>query len=140
MSKSETGSEYHAVYLLDPPDRAKKKIMRAVTDSGREIRFSQDPVRAGVNNLLELYEALTGERRDAIESHFEGKGYGDLKKGVAEVVVESLAPIQQKYHELTSDSGYIDSLLAGGAERAAEVANKTLQTVRERMGFLKPYS
>lgn len=136
MSKSET-SEYHAVYLLDPPNRAKKKIMRAVTDSGREIKFSHDPERAGVNNLLELYAALTAEPRDSIEVSFEGKGYGDLKKAVAEVVNETLVPIQKRYQEITSDPGYIDALFAHGAERASEVANKTLETVRDRMGFLK---
>ena len=138
MSKSETGSDYHAVYLLDPPSRARKKIMRAVTDSGREICFSRDPERAGVNNLLELYEALTAQSRDAIEQRFEGQGYGELKKAVAEAVVDTLGPIQQRYDELTRDSSYIDNLLARGAERANEVANSTLKTVRERMGFLEP--
>jgi tryptophanyl-tRNA synthetase len=138
MSKSETDSEYHAVYLLDPPDRVKKKVMRAVTDSGREITFSNDPERAGVSNLLEIYEAFTGESREAIEAHFAAvRGYGDLKKQVVEVVNEALKPIQQRYRELTEDEGYIDSLLARGAERAAEVANSTLETVRERMGFMK---
>ena len=97
-------------------------------------------MRAGVNNLLELYEALTGEDREKIEAHFEGRGYGDLKKEVAEVVNGVLAPIQQKYRDLTSDEGYIDTLLANGAERAATVANNTLETARERMGFLKARS
>ncbi|WP_174556080.1 tryptophan--tRNA ligase [Aggregatilinea lenta] len=138
MSKSETGSEYHAVYLLDPPNRARKKVMRAVTDSGREIRFSRDPERAGVNNLLELYEALTAQSREDIEQQFDGKGYGDLKKAVAEAVVDMLGPIQQRYEDLTRDSSYIDNLLARGAERANEVASATLKTVRERMGFLEP--
>ncbi|MBN1201382.1 MAG: tryptophan--tRNA ligase [Anaerolineae bacterium] len=140
MSKSETSSEYHAVYLLDPPDRVKKKVMRAVTDSGHEIRFSGDPERAGVNNLLELYESLTGESREAIESFFESKGYGSLKKAVVEVLNETLAPIQQRYNDLTSDSSYIDSLLARGTARAAEVANSTLELARNRMGYLKPFS
>ncbi len=138
MSKSIVDSEYHAVYLLDSPDRVKKKIMRAVTDSGREIGFNNEPERAGVNNLLEIYEAFTGESREAITAHFAAaRGYGDLKKAVAEVVIEGLAPIQERYRALTSESGYIDDLLARGAERAAEVANRTLETVRERMGFLK---
>jgi tryptophanyl-tRNA synthetase len=138
MSKSVVDSEYHAVYLLDPPDRARKKIMRAVTDSGREISFSDNPERAGVNNLLEIYEAFTGESRPAIESHFAAaRGYGDLKKEVAETVIAGLAPIQQRYHELTSEAGYIDELLARGAERAAEVAERTLADVRDKMGFLK---
>ncbi len=139
MSKSIVDSEYHAVYLLDPPDRVKKKLMRAVTDSGREIAFSNDPVNAGVNNLLEIYQAFTGETRDSIEAHFaSARGYGDLKKEVVEVVNAGLVPIQQRYRELTSENGYIDSLLARGAERAGAVAEKTLESVRDRMGFLKP--
>src|SRR5260221_7793955 len=96
MSKSEA-SDNHAVYLLDPPDKAKKKIMRAVTDSGSGIRFSDDPEKAGVNNLLTIYQAFTGENTDAIESYFAGKGYGDLKKAVAEATVEGLRPIQERY-------------------------------------------
>ncbi len=139
MSKSLTESEYHAVYLLDPPDRIRKKIMRAVTDSGREIRFSNDPEKAGVNNLLEIYEAFTDQPRDAIEAHFAlARGYGDLKKEVAEVVIAALQPIQQRYRELTSEKGFIDELLAQGAERASAVAEATLRRARENMGFLMP--
>lgn len=139
MSKSETDSEYHAVYLLDPPNRAKKKIMRAVTDSGREIAFSDDPERAGVNNLLELYQALVGGTREEVEAHFaNARGYGDLKKEVVAVVQETLAPIQQRYQELTSDVSYIDSLLAKGAMRASEVAEQTLKRAQDNMGFLRP--
>jgi tryptophanyl-tRNA synthetase len=141
MSKSVSDSEYHAVYLLDSPDRVKKKIMRAVTDSGREIGFTNDPLRAGVNNLLEIYEAFTGESREAIDAHFAtARGYGDLKKEVADVVNAGLAPIQQRYRELTNEAGYIDELLARGAERAARVANQTLETAREHMGFLKAHA
>jgi len=137
MSKSET-SEYHAVHLLDPPDRIRKTIMRAVTDSGREIAFSDDPARAGVNNLLELYQALTGQTREEIEAHFaSARGYGDLKKEVAEVVIATLVPIQERYREITRDERYIGDLFADGAARAAKIANATLDLVRERMGFLK---
>ncbi len=141
MSKSETSSEYHAVYLLDPPDHARKKIMRAVTDSGRDISFNDDPARAGVNNLLEIYEALTGMSRPDIEAHFaSARGYGDLKKEVADVVNAALEPIQRRYYEITREPDYIDSLLARGAERAAGIAQATLDTVRDRMGFMKAYS
>jgi tryptophanyl-tRNA synthetase len=138
MSKSEA-SEYHAVYLLDPPDKARKKIMRSVTDSGKEIRFSEEPERAGVNNLLTIYQAFTGETAEAIENRFVGKGYGDLKKAVAEVTIEGLRPIQQRYQELTGEGGYIDDVLAQGAVHAAEVAQPTLDLVREKIGFLKAY-
>ncbi|NDJ77201.1 MAG: tryptophan--tRNA ligase [Chloroflexi bacterium] len=141
MSKSETGSEYHALYLLDPPNRVKKKLMRAVTDSGRDIQFSDDPERAGVNNLLELYAALTEQEHTTVEAHFaNARGYGDLKKELVEVTNEVLAGIQQKYQALTAEEGYIDELLARGAERACEVADATLATVRERMGFLKAHA
>jgi tryptophanyl-tRNA synthetase len=139
MSKSLTESEYHAVYLLDPPDRIKKKIMRAVTDSGREICFSDAPEKAGVNNLLEIYEAFTEQPRDVIEAHFaQARGYGDLKKEVADVVIAALQPIQQRYRELTSEKGFIDELLAQGAQRASAVAESTLRRARENMGFLMP--
>lgn len=138
MSKT-TGGDYHAVYLLDAPAVAKKKIMRAVTDSGNQISFNDDPVRAGVNNLLSIYEAITGQTRAEIEAYFaSARGYGDLKKTVAEVVNEALAPIQQRYHELTGDLSYIDSILARGAEKAASVAEETLALVRNHMGFLPP--
>jgi tryptophanyl-tRNA synthetase len=135
MSKSED-SEYHAVYLLDPADKARKKIMRAVTDSGAEVRFSDEPTKAGVNNLLTIYQAFTEESKESIENRFAGKGYGDLKKAVAGVVVEGLKPIQARYDEFTREGGYIDDVLAEGAARAASVANRTLSLVKERVGFL----
>lgn len=139
MSKSEA-SEYHAVYLLDPPDVARKKIMRATTDSNREIRFSNEPERAGVNNLLTIYQALTGQTREAVEASFEtARGYGDLKKTVADAVVERLAPLQQRYTELVGEAGYLDEILAQGAERARSVADATLAQVQERMGLIPTF-
>lgn len=140
MSKSEVSSDLHAVYLLDSPASVKKKIMRAVTDSRREIAFSDDPERAGVNNLLEIFSAFTGMERGKVEAHFaSARGYGDLKKGVVEAVNEALVPIQQRYTELTAEEGYLDQILHDGAQRAAEVANETLATVRERMGFMQAF-
>lgn len=136
MSKSEA-AQLHAVYILDEPDTIRKKIMKSVTDSGKEIQFSDDPNRAGVNNLLTIYQAFTNQSAEAIENHFStARGYGDLKKAVAEVVVESLQPIQERYRELTEDVRNIDDLLAQGAEKARAIANRTLVTVQERMGFL----
>jgi tryptophanyl-tRNA synthetase len=135
MSKSEA-NEGHAVYLIDPPDKARKKIMRAVTDSGSGIYFSDDDDKAGVNNLLTIYQAFTDLPADQIEAQFAGKGYGDLKKAVAEAVIEGLRPIQAEYERLTGEHGYIDEVLAQGAARAREVADHTLNLVRERVGFL----
>lgn len=137
MSKSDD-TDNHGIALLDSPDRVKKKVMRAVTDSGSNIGFSSDPIRAGVNNLLVIYEGFTGESRDAIEAKFAGKGYGDLKKAVVEAVNEGLKPIQEKYHQLAGESGYIDHILRDGAEQAAATAAITLRQVKERVGFLSP--
>jgi tryptophanyl-tRNA synthetase len=137
MSKSEK-ADGHAVFLLDPPDKIRKKLMRATTDSDRVIKFSDDPERAGVDNLLTIYQAFTDKPRAEIEAEFEGKGYGDLKKAVAEAVVEGLRPLQTRYHELMGEGGYINDVLKQATERAAEVATKTLDLVRERMGFVKP--
>jgi len=136
MSKSETDSQLHAGYLLDPPAQARKKIIRAKTDSGSEIRFSADPDKSGVNNLLQIHQALSGQSREAIEAHFEGKGYGALKSEVADLVLVALEPIQARYVEITREATYLDSILARGAEKAAAVANATLAHVKQGVGFL----
>ncbi|NWG17415.1 MAG: tryptophan--tRNA ligase [Chloroflexi bacterium] len=135
MSKSED-SEYHAVYMLDSPAQVKKKIMRAVTDSLAEIRFSDDPERAGINNLLTIYQALSGRTTNEVAQQFEGKGYGDLKKAVVEQVNSHLEPLQTRYNQLMREAGYLDDILAKGAEKAAETAERTLNTVKERIGFV----
>lgn len=136
MSKSED-SEYHAIYIAEAPERSKKKIMRAVTDSANVIRFSDDPERAGVNNLLTIYQALTSQDNAAVEAHFESaRGYGDLKKAVAEAVNDALAPVREEYNRLIAESGYLDEVLAQGAERARGLADTTVSTVKERVGFL----
>ena len=137
MSKSATG-ENHAIFLLDPPNLIRRKIMRATTDSGREIRFSNDPEKAGVNNLLTIYQALTHGERAAIEAEFEGRGYGDLKKAAVAAVTDTLAPLQQRYSEIVAEKGWLEQVLADGAERASAVSERTLQSVKDHMGFLAP--
>ncbi len=132
MSKSEPGSN-HAINLLDPPDVITEKIKRAATDSMRDIVFDEN--RPGIYNLLVIYELFTGKKRKDIEEHFAGKGYADLKKELAEVVIEGLSPIQKKCRELLADPGYIDSLMAKGAERARPMAEKTLARVKEIIGL-----
>jgi tryptophanyl-tRNA synthetase len=138
MSKSEA-AEGHAVYLLDKPEVAKKKFMRAVTDSGREIMFSNTSEKAGVNNLLTIYQSVTGQSQEEIEAQFTGKGYGDLKKMVGEAAAELLKPLQVRYHELADEGGYLDEVLARGAEKANQVASITLSNVRERIGLVAPH-
>ena len=137
MSKSEA-SEHHAVFLLDGLPSARKKIMRAVTDSQREILFSKEPERAGVNNLLTIYQAITNDESDEIEAHFAGKGYGDLKREVADCVLSTLEPLQARYYELMNEAGYLDSVLKLGREKAGAIAEATLKLAQERMGFLAP--
>jgi tryptophanyl-tRNA synthetase len=113
-------------------------VKRAVTDPGREIRFSNEPERAGVNNLLQIYELLTGQSRSAIEEHFAGKGYGALKNEVAEVVIEGLRPIRERYEHLITDPAELDRLLNIGAEHARAVAEPKIRQVMDRIGFVVP--
>ncbi|MDP6699980.1 MAG: tryptophan--tRNA ligase [Candidatus Latescibacteria bacterium] len=131
MSKSAEG-QHHSVALLDDPKKARKTIMRAVTDSGRDIVF--DPERAGLYNLLSVYQALTGQSRDEIATHFEGKGYGDLKKEVAEAVIAEIEPIQARYRELTADPSHIDGVLAQSVANLRPIVDQTMDAVRRAMG------
>ncbi|MFC1967571.1 tryptophan--tRNA ligase [Chloroflexota bacterium] len=132
MSKSEDNTG-HAIDLLDPPDKIRAKIMRATTDSLREIRF--DVKRPGIFNLLTIYQLFTGEKKETIEAKFEGKGYGDFKKALAEVVVEGLRPLQERYHKLADEPGRIDAILKEGADKARPMAEKTLALVKSRIGI-----
>lgn len=132
MSKSEADPG-HAINLLDSPDTIRSKIMRATTDSLREIRFDEN--RPGINNLLVIYQVFTGRPEKEIEARFAGKGYAALKKELGEVVVEALRPLQSCYQKLVADPSYLESLLAEGAARARPLAEKTLALVKERVGL-----
>jgi tryptophanyl-tRNA synthetase len=133
MSKSlAVARNRHAVCLLDPPDAVRVKIMSAVTDSGSEIAFDQ--TRPGIKNLLVIYQALSGCSQQRIEGQFAGKRYGDLKQALVALVVDKLAPIQDKYRQITQDKAYIDEILADGAARASSIADKTLAEVRALTG------
>lgn len=136
MSKSESEARGHAIFITDSPDEIRYAVRSAVTDSGREIVFSDAPEKAGVNNLLEIYELLSGENRPAIESYFAGKGYGDLKKDVAEIVVHKLRPIRERYLELIANTTELDTILAEGAARARNVAGLKMKEVRHKVGFI----
>jgi tryptophanyl-tRNA synthetase len=132
MSKSEEAAG-HAILLLDSPDDIVRKIKRATTDSQREIVF--DRRRPGVFNLLSIYQGFAGGSEAEIEAHFEGKGYGDLKGELAEVVVTALTPLRKRYHELMGDPAEIDRILAEGADRLRPVAAATLKRVMEQVGL-----
>ncbi|MBA2666586.1 MAG: tryptophan--tRNA ligase [Trueperaceae bacterium] len=133
MSKSIAAERAgHAIGLLDSPAVLKKSIMSAVTDSGRETRFEQ--AGPGVRNLLTIYQVLSNEPMAAAEARFEGQGYGALKKGVLELVVETLAPIQARYTELMREPAELDAILARGAEQARAIAAPVLARVKAAVG------
>src|SRR5262245_3227812 len=136
MSKSESHVPGHAVRLVDGPDEIRSVIQRAVTDTGREIVFSDAPEKAGVNNLLEIYELLTQQSRPAIEEHFAGKGYAALKREVAEVVIEALRPVREGYQTLVANGAELDAILREGAERARSVAESKFQDIKRKVGFI----
>lgn len=133
MSKSEKAYG-HAIFLLDSVDDIQKKIMGATTDSLREVRF--DEKRAEMYNLLTIYELFTNKKRKDIEKHFEGKGYADFKQELAQVVIEGLRPIVNKYKKLTSDTSYLYSVLEKGADTVRPIARKTLENVKNKIGLL----
>ncbi|QSB15455.1 tryptophan--tRNA ligase [Natronosporangium hydrolyticum] len=123
--------------LLDDPARAAKKIRSAVTDTGREIVFDRE-AKPGIANLLTIYSALSGRSLDDLTAAYDGKGYGDLKKDLGEVVVEFLRPLQERTRGYLDDPAQLDKLLAIGAEKAGAVAAATLRTAYDRVGFLPP--
>ena len=139
MSKSYAHIRGHAVRMLDEPKEIERTFKRAVTDSGNEIRFSDDPERAGVNNLLGIYKVVTGRSEAESEADFaSARGYGDLKSRVAEVVIAELAPIRERYYELMGDVAELDRLLARGAEQARAVAGAKMDVIRSRVGLTLP--
>ena len=139
MSKSFAHIRGHAVRMLDDPKEIERTFKRAVTDSGNEIRFSDDPERAGVNNLLGIYKVVTGRSEAESEADFaSARGYGDLKARVAEVVIAELAPIRERYYELMDDVAELDRLLARGAEQARAVAGPKMDLIRSRVGLTAP--
>ena len=139
MSKSSAHIRGHAIRLLDEPKEILRSFKRAVTDSGREIVFSDDPEKAGVNNLLGIYKAVTGKNEaDVLADFANARGYGDLKVGVAEVVIDALKPIQDHYQSLMADPVELDRLMAIGAEQAAAVSMPKIAKMKEVMGLTLP--
>lgn len=122
------------VLLTDEPAVITKKIKSAVTDTGRDIRVTDD--KPGIANLLGILAAVTGSSIDTLEKRYEGSGYGAFKADVAEAVVAELAPVQQRYRELLADPGALHEIMAGGAGRAREVAARTTAAARDAVGFL----
>jgi tryptophanyl-tRNA synthetase len=137
LMSTSAGNPQGVVRLIDEPDVVRRKFKTAVTDSGREVHH--DPSRkAGVSNLIEIMSVATGESISAIESRYEGSGYGDFKQDVGEAVVELLAPIQDRYADLRADEAALLQMLDHGAEKARVASAPTLAAMYERMGFVRP--
>lgn len=136
MSKS-SSSPAGIIDLLEDPARSAKKIRSAVTDTGREIVFDAEG-KPGITNLLTIYSALSGRSIDDLVAAYDGKGYGDLKKDLAEVVREFVTPIQERTNAYLNDPTQLDKLLVRGAEKARVVAAGTLRDAYERVGFFPP--
>ncbi len=133
MSKSDPNPNGY-IWVLDTPEVIVKKIKRAVTDSEGEIAYREG--KHGVNNLLSIYGAVTGQKPEEAAETFAGQGYGTLKKEVAEAVIEELRPVREKYAALSGDMAYLEQLYKDGASRASQIAEKTLQKVHEKIGFV----
>ena len=135
MSKS-ADSVAGLIEILDTPEVNAKKIKSAVTDAGREIKFDEKE-KPGVSNLLTIHSALSGQSISELENHFAGKGYGDLKGEVADVVVEYLKPIREKTLELLADESHLLAMLSKGAAKAQEVASTTLAKTYANLGLVR---
>ena len=135
MSKSDENLN-NLIAILDSPDVVKKKIKRAVTDSGTEVRI--DDSRPGISNLVQLYALITELPIKDVESQFSGKMYSDFKTELGNVIAEFLEPIQEKYNEIIQDKAYLESVLTQGAENAYYRGRKTLSKVYRKVGFIQP--
>ena len=136
MSKSDSNLN-NLITLLDTPKAIQNKVKRSVTDSGSEVRFDMEN-KPGVSNLLTIYSAFSGQSIPQLEEHFSGKLYGHLKVECAEVIIEGLRPIQQRYREITTDKKYLEDVLAQGADDAFRRARKTLSKVYRKIGLVPP--
>jgi tryptophanyl-tRNA synthetase len=136
---STTGaSELGTLYVLDEPDAIRRKLKRAVADSGREVVRGEG--KPGISNLIEIMAAARGMAPEQVEAEFADSGYGDFKAAVAEAVVEYLAPVRERYAELRADEAQLERVLEAGADRARAMARETLADVREAMGVGPPAS
>ncbi|MBV1818950.1 tryptophan--tRNA ligase [Anaerosalibacter bizertensis] len=133
MSKSDD-NENGYILLLDSPDIINRKIKRAVTDSLGQVKYSDE--QPGVKNLINIYSAFSGNSIEEIESKYEGTGYGQFKKDLAEVIIEGLRPLQEKYDDYMKNKDYLEEVSRGGAEKAERVARRTLRKVYKKVGFI----
>lgn len=133
MSKSEENANSY-ILIMDPPEVIRKKISRAVTDSIGIVKYSDE--QPGVKNMMTILSTITGQTTEEIENKYEGQGYAQFKKDVAEAIVSELEPIQKKVKELLADKAYLESIYKAGAEKANYVATKTLRKMQKKIGFI----
>lgn len=133
MSKSDPNLK-GTVYLLDEPNVIMKKFKSAVTDSEMSVRYAEG--KDGINNLMTIYSAVTGDSFETIERDFDGRGYGDFKKAVGEAVVAELEGVQKRYAEFMKDKAFMQECWTNGADTASRVANRTLTKAMKKIGFL----
>lgn len=134
MSKSDS-NENGYILVVDDPDTIRRKIKRCVTDSIGIVKNSDE--QPGIKNLISIYSKLDNKSVEEIEAMYEGKGYGDFKADVAEVIVENLRPIREKYDDLLKNKDYLESVYAQGAQKAEKTARKTLRKVYKKVGFIE---
>jgi len=134
MSKS-AASQYNAIALTDDAETIRKKIQKAVTDSGSEITYSSD--KPALKNLLNIFTGVTGDAPEAIANRYVGRGYAEFKSDLAEAIIEHLAPLQAQYSKFRSDEATLGMLLRDGAAKVAPLAQETLKPVYDRIGFIR---
>lgn len=132
MSKSDENANA-SVYLMDDRDTIIRKFKRAVTDSGSEVRYSED--KPGISNLMDIYGAVNGKTKEEIENEFAGKGYGEFKLAVGESVADLLSPLQERFYSLMKEKSYLEGCIKENGEKAAYYANKTLRKVQKKLGL-----
>lgn len=134
MSKSDDNPN-SCVFLLDSPDDIMKKFKKAVTDSGSSIKITSG-IKTGINNLINIYSSVTGMTISKVESDFEGKGYGEFKKVVGEIIIEKLLPIQNEFKKYMQDLSYIEKMYKEANEKAIEISQRKLSEVKKKIGYI----
>jgi len=132
---SKTDDPLGCVGLFDEPEEIKKKIMSAVTDLGRIIKY--DPIKKpGISNLLTIYSLFSGKKIESLEKNFKGRGYEEFKKALSQLLIETLEPLRKKRKELLQREVYVKEILTQGKNRAQVIAQSTLQEVKKKMGLI----
>ena len=132
MSKSDPNENAY-IGIIEPRDVTIRKIKRAVTDSDACVRYAEG--KDGINNLMNIYSAFTGKTCEEIEREFDGKGYGEFKAAVGEVVADGLAGVRERYDKLVKDKSYIESIMKNGEIKASYLARRMLSKVYRKVGF-----